>query len=59
VNLEPGKRYRLVKFAGLAVAQQAGKAERVRSFVADGPKADFAEKIGIDDARVYRCVPEP
>ena len=59
-ELERGKRYRLLKVTNLAAAQQAGaKADVVLSFVADGPQAVYGETIGIDDARVYRCVPAP
>jgi len=56
-NLEPGKRYRLVRFTDLAAAEQTGtQGKLVRSFVAEGPKANFVETVGIDEARVYRCV---
>ena len=59
-ELEKGKRYRLLKFTDLAAAERAGaKADVVGSFVADGPTAVFRETIGIDEARVYRCVPLP
>jgi len=58
-RLERGKRYRLLKFTDLPAAQQpGGHRELLRSFVANGPKEDFVEKIGIDDTRVYRCLPE-
>jgi hypothetical protein len=58
-KLERGKRYRLLKFTDLAAVQQSdADGDLVRSFVADGPSAHYAENIGIDDARVYRCVPE-
>jgi hypothetical protein len=57
-NLEPGKRYRLLKFTALAAAEQTSAQEKlVRSFVADGPKTDLVEKIGLDDSRLYRCLP--
>ena len=57
-ELEQGKPYRLLKFNDLAAAEQAGaKGEVVQSFVADGPNRVYRETIGIDDARVYRCVP--
>jgi hypothetical protein len=57
-HLERGKRYRLLRFMDLATAWQPGaKGDLVRSFVAEGAKADSVEKIGIDDARLYRCLP--
>jgi hypothetical protein len=57
LDLVPGKRYRLMKFTDLAAAQQPmEQGELVRSFVADGPKAEFVEKIAVDDVRVYHCV---
>jgi hypothetical protein len=56
-DLVPGKRYRFVKFTDLAAAQKPdAQGQLVRSFVADGPKAEFVEKIGVDEVRVYRCV---
>ncbi len=59
-GLEPGKRYRLLKFTDLAAAGQAGtKGDVVQSFVADGPSAVYRETIRIDDARAYRCLPSP
>lgn len=58
-KLQRGVRYRLVKFTDLAAAQDPGaQGELVRSFVADGPTAGYTEKIGLDDFRVYRCLPE-
>ena len=55
-KLERGKRYRIVKFTDLAAAQKPGTREEVvRSFIADGPKSEVVETIGLDDARVYRC----
>jgi hypothetical protein len=57
-NLEPGKRYRLLKFTVLAAAGQTSTPWKlVRSFVADGPKMDLVEKIGLDETRLYRCLP--
>jgi len=57
-NLERGKNYRVMKFASLDAARQPdARAELLRSFAADGTKAEFVEKIGVDDARVYRCLP--
>ena len=59
-ELERGKRYRLLKFDDLTTAEQAGtKGDVVQSFLADGPNAVYRETIGIDDARVYRCMPSP
>jgi hypothetical protein len=59
-ELERAKRYRLLTFDALATAEQAGaKGDAVQSFVADGPSAAYSETVGIDDARVYRCVPSP
>ena len=56
-DLVPGKRYRLLKFADLAAAQRPKElGELVQSFVADGPKAEFVEKIGVDEVRAYRCL---
>ncbi len=58
-NLERGKRYRLVKFTDLAAAQKPdARGEVVRSFIADAPKSEIVETIGLDDARVYRCMSE-
>ncbi len=58
-KLERGTRYRLVKFSNLAAAQQSNaQSDLVRSFVADGPVAHYTERVGIDDFRLYRCVPE-
>ena len=31
----------------------------MQSFAADGPHAEYSETIGLDDVRVYRCVPAP
>jgi hypothetical protein len=57
-NLERGKRYQILKYAGLDAAKRPdARPELLRSFTADGPKAEFVEKIGLDDARVYRCLP--
>jgi hypothetical protein len=57
-NLEPGKRYRFVKFTDLAEAQRPGaQGEPVKSFVAGDRNPEFIEKIGVDDSRVYRCLP--
>jgi hypothetical protein len=57
-NLEPGKRYRLLKFTALATVEQSAiQGELVRSFVADGPKMELVEKIGLDEERLYRCLP--
>ena len=59
-KLEKGRRYQLLKFTDLAAAEKAGaNVDVAQSFVADGPSAVFNESIGIDDARVYRCVPSP
>ncbi len=59
-NLEPGKRYRLWKFTDMAAAEQASTPGKlVRSFVADGPSAEYSETINMDDARIYRCIPAP
>ena len=59
-DLERGKRYRLLKFTDLEAAARAGaKGEVAQTFVADGPTAAYQETIGLDDARVYRCVPSP
>lgn len=55
-NLERGNRYRLVKFADLSQAQRNARGELVRSFVAEGPKAEFVEKVEMDEARVFRCI---
>jgi hypothetical protein len=58
-DLQHGKRYRLVKFTDLAAAQKTGvQGELVRSFIADGSKADYVEKVPYDESRVYRCLPE-
>ena len=57
LDLVPGKRCRLEEFTDMATAQQPIEhGKLVRSFVADGPKAEFVEKVGVDDVRVYRCV---
>ena len=59
-NLERGKRYQLLKFTDLAAAGQAeAKGEVAQTFVADGPNSTYEETIGLDDVRVYRCVPAP
>jgi hypothetical protein len=59
-GLERGKRYRLLRYTDLEAAGQAGaKADVVQSFLADGPTAAYQETVGIDDVRVYRCVPSP
>ncbi len=58
VRLEPGKRYRLLKFTDLTAAQRpGGHGEVLRTFVADGSTADLVEKIGLDETRLYRCLP--
>jgi hypothetical protein len=57
LDLVSGKRYRLVRFTDLTAAQKPKvNGELVRSFVADGPKAEFIEKIDVDDVRAYQCV---
>ena len=57
-GLEPGKRYRLLKSTALAVTEQTNTPGKlVRSFIADGPKMDLVEKIGLDETRLYRCLP--
>jgi hypothetical protein len=59
-NLKHGRRYRLVKFTDLAIAQKPdARGIVVRSFVADGPRFEIVETIGLDDARLYRCIAEP
>jgi len=59
-KLEQGRRYRLLKFTGLAAADRSdAKGTVLQSFVADGPRAAYNETIRIDDARVYRCLPSP
>jgi hypothetical protein len=57
-NLESGKRYRLLKFTDpAAVKQSSTPGKLLRSFIADGPKMELIEKIGVDETRLYRCLP--
>jgi hypothetical protein len=57
-NLQPGKRYRLLKLTDLAAAGQFSTAGKlVRSFIADRPKMELVEKIGVDETCLYRCLP--
>jgi hypothetical protein len=57
LDLEPGRRYSIVKFTDLTSAQKPKeKGELVRTFLANGSKAEFVEKIGVDEVRAYRCV---
>jgi hypothetical protein len=57
LDLVLGTRYRLVKFTDLTAAQKPdSKGELVRTFLADGPKAEYVEKIGVDEVRAYRCI---
>jgi hypothetical protein len=59
-HLKHGQRYRVVKFTDLATPQKPdARGVAVRSFVADGPRFEFVETIGLDDARLYRCITEP
>jgi hypothetical protein len=59
-RLEHGKHYRLVKFTDLAALQKPdARGEVVRSFVADGKRFEITETIGLDDARLYRCIAQP
>jgi hypothetical protein len=59
-KLERGKRYQFVRFTDLAAAQKPdARGDAIRSFIADGPKSEIVETIGLDDARVYRCLAEP
>ncbi len=45
-------------FTDMAAAEQTSTHGRlVRSFVADGPKMELVEKIGLDEVRLYRCLP--
>ncbi len=58
-NLERGKRYRIAKLNDLDAAQKSvARGELVRSFIADGPKSEIVETIGLDDARAYFCTEE-
>jgi hypothetical protein len=57
-DLKPGKHYRLVKFNDLSAARKPeAQGKLVRAFVAETPKLDLVEKIGIDEIRLYRCLP--
>jgi hypothetical protein len=59
-RLEHGKHYRLVRFTDLAAAQKPdARGEVVRSFAAEGKRFEITETIGLDDARLYRCIAQP
>jgi hypothetical protein len=59
-NLKRGQHYRLVRFTDLAAAQKPdARGVPMRSLVADGPRFEIDETIGLDEARFYRCLSEP